>query len=93
MRVMDDSYREFGFSFNTLNVTFTVNNAWAAVGQRTQAERDMKTALRQGGYDSLNLYFVGQTSPPNILGWCKTRNHTSPESLLTGYQATSLPQV
>lgn len=68
---MDDSYRPFGFSFNTLNVTFTVNNAWASVGQRSQAERDMKAALRQGGYDSLNLYFVGQTSPPNILGWCK----------------------
>ncbi|KAI5358457.1 putative peptidase M43, pregnancy-associated plasma-A [Septoria linicola] len=70
IRVMNDRFGPSGFNFNVLNVTRTVNNAWGR-GMRAQsaAERAMKAAPNQGGYDSLNLYFVSQTVQ-NILGWC-----------------------
>ena len=72
MRVLNAAFAGFyggpatGFSFDLVGVTRTNNAAWHFAGIGSPAERDMKQALHQGGWNALNLYAV---SADVYLGW------------------------
>jgi hypothetical protein len=65
--VLNAAYANTPFRF-TLTATDRTNNAtWYTAGYGTSAEAAMKTALRQGTADDLNMYF---SSPGGgLLGW------------------------
>jgi hypothetical protein len=64
---MNTMYNSVGFAFKLVNTTWTTNNAWA-VGAGTDMN-EMKKALRQGTYSTLNIYFQSDLDG-SILGTC-----------------------
>lgn len=64
---LNAAYKPYDISFNLINVTWTTNDAWA-VGEGS-ADDDMKKSLRQGTYNTLNLYFQTDLSG-GVLGRC-----------------------
>ena len=93
---MNSAYGPSGFAFNLIDTSFTVNDEWAASGQASQAELDMKTELHQGTYETLNLYFLSDLGG-GLLGFCyfPEENPTEQEKVLDGCVnlAGSLPQA
>lgn len=67
MQTLNSAYGGTGWSFNLVATDYTDNAAWFTAGPGTAAEAAMKSALRQGSADDLNLY----TSSPGggLLGW------------------------
>ncbi|HVK66833.1 MAG TPA: zinc metalloprotease [Polyangium sp.] len=65
--VLNAAYAPWGVSFNLVSVDRTTNSSWYTAGPGTSAETSMKTALRQGSADDLNVY----SSNPGggLLGW------------------------
>lgn len=65
--VLNNAYAGTGWSFNLASTDRTTNAAWYTAGPGSAAERQMKTALRQGSADDLNIY----SSNPGggLLGW------------------------
>lgn len=56
-----------GYSFSLAGTTRTNNSSWYTAGPGTSAEAAMKTALRKGGPETLNVYV---SSPGGgLLGW------------------------
>lgn len=55
------------FRFSLMAVTRTVNERWFSAGLGSEAEREMKTALRVGGPDVLNFYVTDAGGV--YLGW------------------------
>ncbi|SCL65032.1 zinc metalloprotease [Micromonospora chersina] len=55
------------FSFQLTKVHHVTNAAWYPIVQGSSAERSMKTSLREGGKNTLNLY-LGELSD-DLLGW------------------------
>jgi len=53
------------------DLTTTTNNAWGELDSGTQAENDMKSTLRKGSCDVLNIY---STSLDWLLGWATFPN-------------------
>jgi hypothetical protein len=67
INVLNSAYAGTGFSFNVVSTDFTNNSTWYTAGYGTTAERQMKSALRQGGAADLNIYY---TNPGGgLLGW------------------------
>jgi Pregnancy-associated plasma protein-A len=63
-----------GFSYELIAITRTVNDDWAVPFPGSSAETDMKAALHQGDFDTLNIYVVqlpiffgGYASLPTVL--------------------------
>jgi hypothetical protein len=55
------------FAFTLVDTDTSFNSTWYTSNAGTQSALEMKTALKKGGVDSLNLY---TSSPPdNTLGW------------------------
>jgi hypothetical protein len=76
MNVLNAAFAASGFSF-TLQATNRVTNAaWYPIVYGSSTERAMKTALRVGGMETLNIY-TGDLSD-NLLGWA-----TFPKSKLS----------
>jgi hypothetical protein len=73
IKVLNDSYAgrtggvNMGFSFTRAGVDTTDNASWYTVTPGTQAEKQMKSALRKGGARDLNLYLANIGD--NLLGW------------------------
>ncbi|MDI1481673.1 zinc metalloprotease [Polyangium sp. y55x31] len=67
IKVLNAAYAPWGVSFNLVSVDRTTNSTWYTAGPGTTAEKNMKTALRQGSADDLNIY----SSNPGggLLGW------------------------
>jgi hypothetical protein len=63
---LNKAYNPYNIHFNLINTTWTVNDAWAKADLDHLG--DMKAALRQGTYTTLNIYF--QTDVKNVLGHC-----------------------
>ncbi|MBC7930267.1 MAG: zinc metalloprotease [Rubrivivax sp.] len=65
--VLNAAYAFTGFQFSLVSVDRTNNNQWYTATPGTSAEKQMKTALRNGGKSDLNLYAnnMGQ----GLLGW------------------------
>ena len=58
---------ESPYSFDLAGVTRTTNAAWWTVGYASREEKAMKTALRQGGANALNIYTANLGG--GLLGW------------------------
>ncbi|SMQ54462.1 unnamed protein product [Zymoseptoria tritici ST99CH_3D7] len=69
MNAMNEAYAPMGVSFSTISVNFTINEQWAAAGISSPEELAMKSALHQGSYADLNLYFLSDM-PSGLLGFC-----------------------
>ncbi|PNS16978.1 hypothetical protein CAC42_4942 [Sphaceloma murrayae] len=81
--VMNDAYAPAGISFRNLATTFTINEAWATGGlSGSETEREMKTALRRGTYQTLNLYFLSDLGG-GLLGYCYFPEKTLNSTLVT----------
>lgn len=65
---LNKAYNVYDIHFNLLNTSFTANDVWA-VGTADADDLAMKTALRQGTYNSLNIYFQTDLDG-DILGKC-----------------------
>ena len=70
---LSTAYAKTGITFNLHPPTFTANTAWAT----NTDEHAMKSALRQGTYSALNLYFQSHLSSPGF--------ENDPSSFLLGY--------
>ncbi|MFG1802275.1 zinc metalloprotease [Micromonospora carbonacea] len=55
------------FSFQLQKINRVTNPAWYPIVQGSSAERSMKTSLREGGKNTLNVY-LGELSD-DLLGW------------------------
>ena len=67
IRVLNDTYRPTGWQFALAGTDRTTNSAWYKVAPGTTAETAMKTALRKGGADTLNIYLASLGG--GLLGW------------------------
>lgn len=65
--VLNAAYAGTGWTFNLVGVTRTTNGAWYTAGPGTSAETAMKSALRQGTADDLNIY--SNNMGGGLLGW------------------------
>jgi hypothetical protein len=67
INVLNAAYSNTPFTFTLVGTTRTTNTNWFNLRQGSKQERDMKTALRQGGANALNVY---STNPGGgLLGW------------------------
>ena len=67
INVLNAAYAGSGFSFSLVSTDRTTNATWYTAGPGTSAETAMKTALRKGTADDLNMYI---SSPGGgLLGW------------------------
>jgi hypothetical protein len=73
INVLNDSYSAgtngyaTGWQFQLVSTDRTTNASWYTAGPGSTAERDMKTALRVGGAEDLNVYFNNMGG--GLLGW------------------------
>ena len=96
INVLNDSYdggtvggAATAFGFSLQSIEHVTNAAWYPIVSGSQAEKQMKAALRVGGKNTLNVY-TGELSD-DLLGWA-----TFPQRKLTTYDgvvilAESLP--
>lgn len=64
--LLNESYKPHGFSFKLIETTRTINESWADIGTspvKPSTEGEMRAALRKGGYQDLNLFFVRDMVP------------------------------
>jgi len=67
INVLNAAYAPWGWSFTLVSTTRTNNATWYTAGPNTTAERQMKTALRAGTGDDLNIY--SNNPGGGLLGW------------------------
>lgn len=65
--VLNEAFAAGGFSFSLVSVDVTANDTWYTMGPGTTAERQAKSALRQGTADDLNFYTCNPGG--GLLGW------------------------
>ncbi|HEY3350481.1 MAG TPA: zinc metalloprotease [Thermoanaerobaculia bacterium] len=65
--VLNAAYGIWGWQFQVAGSDTTANDAWYTAQPGTTAERDMKTALRRGSADDLNIYTNNMGG--GLLGW------------------------
>ena len=80
--VLNAAYASAGFAFQVVATDTTANDSWYTATLDTTAETQMKTALRKGSADDLNLYFnnMGQ----DLLGWATFPNDYAASPKLDG---------
>lgn len=67
MTVLNAAFESTGFQFELLDTTRTANDSWATLTPGTQNELDMKTELREGTAETINIYSAELTD--SLLGW------------------------
>lgn len=67
---MRNAYAAWDITLVTRDIRWVVNNAWIPLEPLTQQELDMKLALRRGGYNDLNMYFVSALGR-DLAGYCE----------------------
>lgn len=67
IRILNAAYTAAGVGFQLAAVTSTRNSVWYNMGYGSAAERQAKTALRQGTADDLNIYTANLGG--GLLGW------------------------
>jgi hypothetical protein len=73
MQVLNDSFdggavggEATGFVFDLIDTDVTINASWTPMEYGDPEERQMKTALREGGARALNMYILDLST---LLGW------------------------
>jgi hypothetical protein len=81
MAVLNAAFAPYGWSFSLVLTDRTTNSTWYNASGGT-AERNMKTALRRGTADDLNIY----TSNPGggLLGWATFPSSYASNSVMDG---------
>ncbi|MEJ7599285.1 MAG: zinc metalloprotease [Kofleriaceae bacterium] len=78
--VLNAAFASTGWSFNLVQTTRTTNATWFGTCDSSTTERAIKTALRQGSADDLNLYSCNPGG--GLLGWATfPSSYTSSPSL------------
>jgi hypothetical protein len=72
MAVLNAAYAAWGWNFNLVQTTRTTNSTWFNTCDDTAVETAMKTALRQGTADDLNIYSCNPGG--GLLGWATFPN-------------------
>jgi hypothetical protein len=67
MKVLNEAYADTGLSFELAGAHTVVNAAWYHVAQGSAEERAMKSSLRRGGPNTLNIYTASLSG--GLLGW------------------------
>ncbi|MDI1243480.1 MAG: zinc metalloprotease [bacterium] len=67
INVLNAAYSSIGYSFAVAATDYTNNSSWYTAGYGTTAETQMKSALRQGSADDLNIYYNNMGG--GLLGW------------------------
>lgn len=67
MQVLNEAYANTPFTFTLVATTRTTNATWYTATPGTSAESQMKSTLRQGGADTLNIY--SNNMGGGLLGW------------------------
>lgn len=67
MNVLNDAFAPWGWTFNRVTTTRTTNSTWYNSCDSSSVESAMKSALRQGTADDLNIYSCNPGS--GYLGW------------------------
>ncbi len=67
LAILNSAFSSSSFSFVLTATDDTNNDAWYTTTNGTVAEREMKTALRQGGSNALNIY--SNNMGGGLLGW------------------------
>ena len=75
IRVLNNTYRPTGWQFALAGTDRTTNATWYTVSPGTSAETAMKTSLRKGGADTLNIYLANLGG--GLLGWATFPNNYS----------------
>jgi hypothetical protein len=65
--VLNKDYTGSGFQFALKDVTRTVSQKWQLIQELSLKEFEMKTTLRKGGYNTLNIYLT--TLDFDLLGY------------------------
>lgn len=82
MTVLNNAYASANISFSLVSIDRTTNDSWYTVQPGTTAESQMKSALRKGGKESLNLYTGGIGG--GLLGWATFPADYSRSPLMDG---------
>ncbi len=79
------------FTFDLISTERHANDAWYSVRHRSPEEREMKTALRVGGADTLNMYLANLGD--GMLGWATFPSDFQEEPMMDGVviRGSSLP--
>ena len=90
IRVLNDAFGPWGWSFQLVSVDRTDNATWFNDCYSTSNERAMKSALRQGSADDLNIY---SCVPGIYLGYARFPSNYASQPELDGVVLlhTSLP--
>ncbi|MHA7634724.1 zinc metalloprotease [Corallococcus sp. M7] len=67
MNVLNAAYANTPFKFTLAGTDRTTNSTWFNLNQGSSAERSMKSTLRKGGKESLNIYTAKLGG--GLLGW------------------------
>jgi hypothetical protein len=65
--ILNGAYNAAGVRFQLVSTEVVVNDAWYNVGYNSKEEKAIKTALRRGGANALNLYTANLLG--GLLGW------------------------
>lgn len=67
INVLNNAYASTPFTFRLVSTDYTANNSWYTATHGSTAEKDMKSALRQGDAAALNFYTNNMGG--GLLGW------------------------
>lgn len=67
IQVLNDAFLTTGWSFNLVSTDWTDDSAWFTASKGSATEDDIKTTLRQGTADDLNIYTWDLGG--GLLGW------------------------
>lgn len=82
MQVLRDAFAPAGFDLGLPDTTTTNNSKWHTAGPDSPDEAVMKTTLRQGGPDALNLYVSNPDG--GLLGWATFPSWSASEPTMDG---------
>jgi hypothetical protein len=73
LNVLNAAYAPYGYTFVLAGTNVTANNTWYNLDYGSTVERNMKSTLRQGTADDLNIYTANLGD--DLLGWATFPNN------------------